>query len=61
MSLFVDDQRREERLAICRACPHHIASQIPLSKQKIERCGKCGCPITNKTKFARATCPIHKW
>jgi len=57
----VDAATQQKRLAICAACPHRVETTIPLTKQKIARCGKCGCPLASKTKFARATCPINKW
>lgn len=58
---MVDAATQAKRLAICAACPHRIETVIPLTKQRLARCAKCGCPLASKTKFARATCPINKW
>lgn len=62
MNLVLADQAtREKRLAICEACPFRVTHTIPMTKHKIARCAKCGCPLASKTKFARATCPLSKW
>lgn len=57
----VDTETQKKRLAICAACPHRIETQIPLTKKRIAHCAQCGCLLASKTKFARATCPLHKW
>mgnify|MGYP003352943519 CR=1 FL=1 len=44
---------RQERLDICRACPHFIS----LTSQ----CRKCGCIMPLKTKLKDASCPVGKW
>lgn len=41
----------EERLNICRDCPHY----------KNSHCGKCGCSFPAKTKCLSCECPINKW
>lgn len=50
---FVNVEKKEERYAICQACPHFME----LTKQ----CKKCGCFMHLKTKLAEAECPIGKW
>jgi len=57
LAVFAPVDVRARRLAICEACP---------DRKKYERidaykCGRCGCPITTKVKFARAQCPARKW
>ena len=47
----------EQRLATCRACEHH--GEVPVVKT--EFCKACGCPLANKTKFLKSTCPKGKW
>lgn len=47
----------EKRREICRACEF----RIPGKDGDLGRCGVCGCPLTNKTKFVRSTCPKGKW
>lgn len=54
---LVDAATRLKRLEICRACPERQFRTIA----KIEVCGKCGCPIVSKTRFAQAKCPLNKW
>jgi len=41
----------DERMAICNACEF----------LKGDRCDKCGCFMSIKTKMATAQCPIGKW
>ncbi len=38
-----------ERLRTCNACPHLIREDF--------RCGKCGCLLEHKAKWATSTCP----
>lgn len=45
-----------QRLATCRACPHH--GDHPLLR---EICTACGCPLATKTRFHKPTCPKGKW
>ena len=47
------EEVQNERLSICGGCEYYIAEQ--------HRCGKCGCPLAGKTKWASSTCPIGKW
>lgn len=49
-----DKELREQRRAICNACPH-------LKRGPVDRCGQCGCLIIGKISLTGATCPIHKW
>lgn len=46
-----------QRLSTCRACEHR--SEAPVLKT--EFCKACGCPLANKTKFLKSTCPKGKW
>jgi len=48
----VEKDMQQERLAICAECPHIVNN---------ERCGKCGCFLQTKTKWATSSCPIGKW
>jgi len=43
----------EDRLNICKACPH--------LKQPLNRCEKCGCFMDVKIRISYARCPIGKW
>lgn len=43
----------EERLEICRTCPHLI--------QLTSQCKECGCLMNAKTKLPNASCPLGKW
>lgn len=48
----VDENQQKNRLAICEECPHLVEGG---------RCGKCGCYLQTKTKWASSSCPIGKW
>jgi rRNA maturation endonuclease Nob1 len=50
-------EQTEQRLATCRACEHH--GVVPVVKT--EFCKVCGCPLANKTKLLKPTCPKGKW
>ena len=41
----------QERLSICKECPHY----------KKERCMLCGCYTPAKTRWFTEQCPIEKW
>lgn len=43
---------QKQRLEICEKCPHIVEGS---------RCGKCGCFLETKAKWASSTCPIGKW
>lgn len=49
---LVDDDVRESRLSICRACPKFTPQ---------ERCTECGCFMKVKSAFATSKCPLGKW
>ena len=48
----VDEEEQRQRLAICEVCPHLVEGG---------RCGKCGCFLQTKTKWASSSCPIGIW
>lgn len=48
----VSDELQAERLAMCEACPHYLATH---------QCSKCGCFMPSKTGLLYASCPISKW
>lgn len=45
------DQLKEERLAICKACPYY----------KDNRCEACGCLMNLKAALVKAKCPKGFW
>lgn len=47
----------ERRLATCRACEFHGTAPL----LKTEFCKACGCPLANKTRFLKTSCPKGKW
>lgn len=49
----VTKEEQESRLAICDTCPHAVENK--------SRCGKCGCFLQTKSKWASSSCPIGKW
>lgn len=42
-----------QRIAICNVCPE--------LKEPFKICGQCGCQISAKSRFSKATCPLGKW
>lgn len=56
-------ERTQARLAICRACPHRIATALPMGRKTVtlERCSLCGCPLALRIQFRGAACPAGKW
>lgn len=48
----VTEEEQNNRLDICSKCPHMVEGG---------RCGKCGCYLQTKTKWASSSCPIGKW
>ena len=50
---YVPKEVKEERRAICAACPHW--------QKRLNRCSKCGCQMGVKTSLASSECPIGKW
>lgn len=51
------DEQIAQRLHRCRACEFHGIAPV----LKTEFCKACGCPLANKTKFLKSTCPKGKW
>lgn len=49
----VTPEEQKQRLDICSNCPHIVEDK--------SRCGKCGCFLQTKTKWASSSCPIGKW
>jgi len=63
--LFVNQETRAERLTICKACPHYVASTRtcgPILKgKKVKKVQLCGCVMPVKAQFKMAACPLGKW
>ena len=51
--VHVNDQVRDERLAVCRGCEFFMS--------KTQQCRKCLCIMPLKTKLPHAYCPEGKW
>ena len=49
----ITKEQKDERRAICDACPNKIKS--------LGVCKKCGCVIEAKISFSRSSCPIDSW
>lgn len=49
----VDEAEYQKRLETCGACPHF--------KEDVMRCGKCGCLVEHKAKWATSSCPDKRW
>lgn len=45
------------RLSVCATC--EFKGEVPIVKTPI--CKACGCPLVNKTKSLKPTCPKGKW
>jgi hypothetical protein len=50
--MFVTEEQQKQRLDICKKCEY---------LKKLDRCSKCGCVMSLKTKLKKAKCPIGKW
>jgi len=51
MTFFANTDSAYARLAICKGCEH----------KSMGVCGKCGCLLIAKVRFANAQCPVGKW
>ena len=49
----VTEGQYNARLRTCKGCPY--------LKQEVMRCGKCGCMVEHKAKWATSTCPDKRW
>lgn len=50
-------EQRIEIHTICRLCEHYMFD----TRINKERCGKCGCFLGPKIKWAVSNCPLGKW
>ena len=51
MTIFANTEAAQNRLATCNGCEH----------KSMGVCGKCGCLLIAKVRFANAQCPVGKW
>ena len=61
---FVTGQKRNDRLAICRACEHFVESTQScgdLITEAFKDSKLCGCHMPTKTRLKVASCPVGKW
>tara|TARA_Y100000401_G_scaffold116049_1_gene120976 strand:+ start:1656 stop:1982 length:327 start_codon:yes stop_codon:yes gene_type:complete len=49
----VTENQYKERIRTCATCPDLI--------KKSMRCGKCGCLVEQKARWATTACPASKW
>jgi len=49
----VDEEAYEARLATCNDCE--------FLRSDVMRCGKCGCLVEHKAKWATSSCPDGRW
>lgn len=49
--LLVPPGLRQRRLGLCQACPYRAG----------DRCTKCGCFVSVKTRLQTEACPVGKW
>lgn len=54
-------QSVEQRLSVCRQCPHMRALKLPLLGKEVMQCGKCHCIINIKASIQFTSCPIGQW
>lgn len=50
---YVSHEEKLRRLSICLTCEH--------LKKLSRQCGKCGCFVDMKTKYAEAECDADRW
>jgi len=67
-AFLVDASEKEQRMAICRACPHLNRQGFcgtPIVGMDVEHEGKqyrtCGCFMEFKTALQGTACPLGKW
>ena len=53
------DDTKSKRLEVCKRCVYLI--KLPIGINGTGNCGKCGCFVDAKVKFAKSSCPIGKW
>jgi len=46
------EAKADARLAICKECPHYLATN---------QCRLCGCFMPSKVKLEFVTCPDQRW
>lgn len=66
---FVTEEQYQNRLTICRTCPH--VGQVDVLGKQFEGCTLCGCPLETKMRtktylhatkgIIQTTCPASKW
>lgn len=49
--VVADPLTRFQRLLDCGNCPY----------REFGRCGRCGCPLAAKARWATETCPDNRW
>ena len=49
----VTENQYKDRITTCGKCPD--------LKRDVMRCGKCGCLVEHKARWATTTCPANKW
>lgn len=58
------DQVAEERMTICKGCPHMSTNAKLVGYNTIrqdEHCTKCGCPLAAKVRSLSSECPLKYW
>ena len=55
LPLFSEEVKRQAlaRLAVCKECPQLTP--------RFNRCKQCGCLMSAKVFFKKASCPLNKW
>jgi len=63
--LFVTQNKRAERLEVCKACEHYNASTRScgtlLKRKKVKGGTLCGCFMPAKASLKTEACPLKKW
>ena len=52
-NLILPKTKQNTRMEICKQCPYY--------NPKRNKCGKCKCHLSYKSKLASGKCPIGKW
>jgi hypothetical protein len=56
---YVSDEVYKSRLDVCKKCRFLI--KLPLHVNGTGNCGKCGCFVDFKAKYAKSKCDVFKW
>ena len=63
---LADERTIQQRLDICRHCPHALKNPSPMFAKFLgltnkSKCSVCECFIFHKSRLNKESCPMDKW